>query len=284
MGFSKPQLISGLGEIAPRYDTLICDIWGVLHDGVSPFEGADEALKSFREGGGKVLLMSNAPRPAASVVARLDGIGTARHAYDTVLTSGDLVREEAAARGAAGQACHYIGPDKDSELLAGVALDFADPDAADFILLSGLRDDRTETPDDYAAEIEVWRAHDLPLICANPDRRVQFGKRIIYCAGAVAERYEQAGGNVVWLGKPHAPIYARAAEMLAAMRGDAGAALVVGDGPATDISGAAAAGLDALFITGGLTQQNGDASAEAIAERLARDDTHAAYAMHRLIW
>ena len=282
---SLPLLIKGLHEIANDYNAILCDVWGVLHNGHDPFAGADRALAQFREAGGKVLLLSNAPRPGTAVVARLDEIGVSREAYDDILTSGDVARALLADRGQQSQTCHHIGPAKDADLLAGIDIQFTGIDEADFILLSGMNDDTVDTPEDYLSAMDTWHARDLQLVCANPDRQVQFGDRVIYCAGAVAEIYEQNGGDVVWLGKPYQPVYERARAQLNDMLDAHPRILAIGDGPKTDIPGAQRAGIDALFISGGLASafQNLH-TAEQIGAVLDAENTHALAAMRHLVW
>ncbi|MDB2668690.1 TIGR01459 family HAD-type hydrolase [Alphaproteobacteria bacterium] len=283
------QIISGLSDISANYNAIICDVWGVLHNGQAPFRGADEALFAFRQAGGKVLLLSNAPRPAHAVASRLAEIGVRTDAYDDILTSGDAARTLLEQRGALGQKCFHLGPEKDADLVAGVDIEFCDLQDADFILMSGLYDDSVETPDDYAEAMANWMAHGKQLICANPDRLVQVGDQIIYCGGAVAELYENMGGDVVWLGKPYPAVYERAQTMLAKMLNtdiDSVHALAIGDGPKTDIPGAEQAGLDALFITGGLAGAMGRNldTVEDIAQVLNEENTHAAFAQRHLAW
>ncbi len=282
---SHPRLISSFSELADTYNAILCDVWGVLHNGRKPFEGADAALARFRERGGKVLLLSNAPRPGSTVTARLDEIGVSRDAYDDILTSGDVARALLAERGAQNQTCHHIGPAKDADLVEGLDIGFRDIDTADFILFSGMYNDTTETPDDYRAAMEKWHARKLQLVCANPDRQVQFGDSVIYCAGAVAEIYEKNGGDVVWLGKPYQPVYTEAVAKLESLLDEPARILAIGDGPKTDIPGAQGAGIDALFITGGLAGavQTLD-TAEEIAAVLTAENTTAMAAMRHLVW
>ncbi|MCH1541929.1 MAG: TIGR01459 family HAD-type hydrolase [Alphaproteobacteria bacterium] len=284
---SLPQMLSGFSEIAANYDALIVDIWGVLHNGRAPFAGVDTALKNYRETGGKVLLLSNAPRPGPSALKRLHAIGNSPDSYDDILTSGDAVRALMNEMGAQGQKICHIGPDKDADLMADLAVEFVDEDAADAILFSGMYDDDEETPDDYADMLARFRARALPLLCPNPDRTVMVGDKIIYCAGAVAELYEDMGGTVTWVGKPYPTVYARARAQLSDMTGvDAPRLLAIGDGPKTDILGAEAAGIDALFIAGGLAAASGADvnSPDAIAALLADENTKARYAMRHLVW
>jgi HAD superfamily hydrolase (TIGR01459 family) len=278
---------SGLAEIAENYDALIVDIWGVLHNGKKPFNGVDAALKNFRDTGGKVLLLSNAPRPGPSAVKRLAAIGNSHDGFDDILTSGDAVRALMRDMGKDDKKICHIGPDKDADLIADLAVEFVDEDTADAILFSGPYDDTTETPDDYADMLARFKARDLPLLCPNPDRIVQYGSQVIYCAGAIAEAYENIGGTVVWVGKPYPVVYARARAMLGELTGlESPRLLAIGDGPKTDILGAEAAGIDALFIGGGLAGASGANidTPEAIAAILAEENTQARYAMRHLVW
>ena len=282
-----PRLLDGFAEIAADYDAVLCDIWGVLHNGRAPFAGVDDALAAYRAQGGKVLLLSNAPRPGATALHRLDTIGNRRSSYDDILTSGDASRAKLNALGAQGQSCCHIGPDKDADLTDGLDIAITDMAEADVVLFSGMYDDINETPADYTALLTEMQARGLPMICPNPDRTVMVGDQIIYCAGAVAELYENMGGEVIWMGKPYPVVYQRAAAMLAEMCDrDSPRVLAIGDGPKTDIPGAEAAGIDALFISGGLAGASGAKidTAEDIAAVLAEENTRAAYAMRHLIW
>lgn len=286
-----PKILTGFSEIAADYDAVLCDIWGVLHNGQAPFDGVDDALEAYRAQGGRVLLLSNAPRPGDAALARLDAIGNRRTSYDDILTSGDATRAKLNELAQDGKSCCHIGPEKDADLITGLDIEFTEMGDADVVLFSGMYDDMTESPQDYAALLTEMQARDLPMICPNPDRTVQFGDKVIYCAGAVAEKYENLGGEVVWMGKPYPVVYARAQTLLAEMTGlDTPRVLAIGDGPKTDIPGAAAAGIDALFITGGLASAMAGASgakldtAEDIAAVLAEENTQSAYAMRHLIW
>ena len=284
---SLPQMLTGLADIAENYDALIVDIWGVLHNGQAPFEGVDAALLNYRQQGGKVLLLSNAPRPGTSAVKRLEAIGNSHDGFDDILTSGDAVRALMSDMGREGKKICHIGPQKDADLITDLEVEFVDEDAADAILFSGPYDDTTETPDDYGDMLARFRARNLPLLCPNPDRTVQFGDRVIYCAGAIAEAYENIGGEVVWVGKPYPVVYTRARAMLRHMTGlENPNLLAIGDGPKTDMPGAEAAGIDALFIGGGLASASGAdiENPEAIAAILAEENTQARYAMRHLVW
>lgn len=282
-----PEKIAGLREVSSGYDALLCDVWGVVHNGYALFPGVAEALQAWRKHCGPVLLLTNAPRPAKAVQRRLDRLDCPRDSYDGILSSGDAAREMLAQRGAAGQACHFAGAGKDVDMVNGIDIEFTPAEEADFILLTGMNNDMEETPEDYAEEIERWHSLKLPLICANPDRIVQIGEKVIYCAGALAEIYEKGGGEVIWLGKPHLPIYHTGLARLREMTGmEAPRTLAVGDGFKTDIPGANAAGLDVLFITGGLgeTLPQPPRTPENVAAILRDYDAHADYFMKHLIW
>jgi HAD superfamily hydrolase (TIGR01459 family) len=242
----RPRFVAGLRAIAGDYRALLCDVWGVLHDGVRSFPAAIAALTEFRAAGGKVALISNAPRPGSAVMAQLDRFGIPRTAYDDVITSGEVARSMLAERN--GIRVHHVGPDRDLPLYDGLSMQLVDEDHCELICCTGLVDDVTETPDDYAASIRRWRARDLPMLCANPDLVVERGDRLVWCAGAIAERYRAAGGETTVVGKPYPAIYESA---LAALDGTV-PVLAVGDGIETDVRGAVGAGVDVVFVTAGI--------------------------------
>ncbi|MCE7029567.1 TIGR01459 family HAD-type hydrolase [Jiella avicenniae] len=245
---AAPRRINGLSEIAGGYDAIFCDIWGVVHDGLARHAAAERALVAARAGGAKVVLITNAPRQAPGVIAQLDTFGFSREAYDAVVTSGDVTR---ALIGRADGPLFHIGPARDVDLFEGLDVErLNDPAAAKSVITTGLFDDESETPDDYRDLIAAFRQNDLPMICANPDIVVHRGERLIYCGGAIAWAYEEAGGTVSMAGKPYPPIYAEAHRL--AGTGDRSRILAIGDGLATDIRGANDAGLDVLLITGGI--------------------------------
>lgn len=259
-----PQILQTLAEIPPHYAAVYCDLWGCLHDGKAPFPAAVAALQAFRAGGGKVMLMTNAPRPRSAVVAQLDGLGVPRDAWDDVVTSGDAA-QYAMLAGAVGRRIHHIGAPKDEPFFSDFAGDlrgFAQGQPpivrvalaeAEGIVCTGLTDDLTETPQDYRAVLLHAKTLDLPMLCANPDIVVHFGDKLVYCAGALALAYEELGGTALYFGKPHPPIYDLARSRLATLGlRDGAEILVIGDGIATDIQGASSEGLDALFVTGGI--------------------------------
>ena len=279
---SAPPVIEQLSAVAGGYRALLCDAWGVIHNGVELFPGAAEALLRFRAERGPVVILTNAPRPSSIIPAQLDRLGLPRDAWDAVVTSGDATRAEIAKR-LPGRAFR-IGPGKDDGLYDDLDVAFAAVEDADFIICTGLEDELSEHPDDYRARLGPAAARGLPMICANPDVIVRWGGRLIWCAGALAQLYEQLGGAVVYGGKPHAPIYDLA---LAAASRAAGAAiekaqiLAVGDGLNTDIAGAAAQGIDAVYVSGDGGIHDGEAGP---AETLEKAELPAVAIMERFQW
>ena len=266
-------ILHGLSEIAERYDGFIVDLWGVLHDGVRAFPQAVDCLERLRERGKRVLILSNAPRRAAAVAARNAELGIPAHLCDAVVSSGEAAWQHLAARTdpwhrALGRRCHHLGPERDRGMREGLDYDFVDHlDAADFILATGALSfgDTLET---YAAFLDEALGRRLPMVCANPDLEVLRGARREICAGAIALGYEKLGGEVRYHGKPHAEIYATCLAMIE-MPAQARIA-AIGDSLRTDIAGARAAGIDGLFITGGLQGQalGADAAGNVDAARL----------------
>ncbi|MCX5512466.1 TIGR01459 family HAD-type hydrolase [Kaistia algarum] len=254
---TAPIRIQGLSEIADGYSAVLCDVWGVVHNGVRSFPAGREALARFRDGGGTVVLLTNAPRLSQPIIDQLRSLGVEDTSYDAVVTSGDVTRDLLAKRGKA-KALH-IGTDNHLPLYAGLDITLTDGLEADVICCTGLRDDEHESPDDYDEELKSYAARGLPMICANPDLVVERGNRFIWCAGSLAERYRSFGGTTLVAGKPHKPIYDAAlarAEVLRGMPIDRSRVLAIGDGAPTDLTGACGQGLDVLFVTGGIHAAN----------------------------
>jgi HAD superfamily hydrolase (TIGR01459 family) len=246
---SASSKLSGLSALAPDYDVILSDIWGVLHNGIAAFPTAVEALQQCREAGLKVVLISNAPRPSMQVREQLVRLGVPEDAYHEVITSGDVTRTMLVSRYDGCKVTH-IGPDKDRPLVAGLPIDFTDDADAEVCLCSGLIDDRNEGPDDYRDRLSALVERNIPMICANPDKVVELGDTLIYCAGALADIYEEMGGEVIILGKPHAPIYEAARQL--AGEPSLNRVLGLGDSMRTDLRGASEQGFDCLFLTGGI--------------------------------
>jgi HAD superfamily hydrolase (TIGR01459 family) len=246
-------LIDGLCTIADRYDVLLCDVWGVLHDGLVAFAPASDALMRFRRKGGTVVLVSNAPRPGESVAIQLDKLGVPRAAYDAIVTSGDLTRAVVEDRIA--QIVHHLGPPRDRPIFDGLDANFGPIERADYVVCSGFDDDDEETVEDYRSRLAAMRARNLLMVCANPDLVVERGDRLVPCAGAIALAYEEMDGEVYYAGKPHRPVYDEALRRSAALSGrdvPRRRVLAIGDAIRTDIAGAEGVGLDSLLVARGI--------------------------------
>ena len=293
------QITASLADISARYDAVFCDLWGCLHNGKTPFPAAVAALQAFRAKGGKVVLLTNAPRPKPSIVSQLDAMGLPRDAWDELVTSGDAA-QFALITGAVGRRVFHIGALKDEAFFTTFADDLAETVAAEppilrttlqeaeGIVCTGLADDLTETPDDYRAALLFGKTMDLPMLCANPDIVVDYGDKRIYCAGAIAQAYAEMGGRVFYFGKPHPPIYDLARRRLAALTGNEDAQILcIGDGITTDIQGGQSEGLDTLFITGGIAADQfgpdkSNPNKDLLENWLAAKQISATYAMSQL--
>lgn len=289
--------LSGLAQAQDRYDAFLCDIWGVLHNGERSFAPAVEALRELRGRGKVVTLITNAPRPMGEVAEQLDSLGVGADCYDAIATSGDVCATAIAAR-APGRPYH-IGPERDRPVfVAAAALVKRDVapvalEEADFAVCTGLVEDTRETPADYEAALAACRARNLTMICANPDLVVYRGEQLVYCAGALAERYEELGGEVEQAGKPYAPIYRMAIGLLERAYGkplDIDRILAIGDAIHTDIAGAANMGLDSLLITQGIHRvelhgpEAGAIDIEAYKQFVESHGLTPVYRMNRLVW
>lgn len=247
-----PRSIDALTDISGDYDVILCDVWGVLHNGVDAFVPAAVALAKARDAGKAVILITNAPRLAREVEASLETIGVPRASWDRLVTSGDVTRALIAE---GPRRVFHLGPDRDLALFDDLDAELVEEFEAQAVVCTGLFDDETEAPEDYADMLRRLRARDLPFICANPDIVVERGDRLIWCAGALARDYAQLGGRTLIAGKPHKPIYDAALDAAAEVLArpvPAERVLAIGDGILTDIKGAAAAGFDALFVTAGI--------------------------------
>ena len=286
-----PALPRGLSEIAQAYDALLCDVWGVIHNGREAYAAACDALARFQKERGPVVLISNAPRPSAALHAQLQGFGVPREAWTAFVTSGDATRLLLAER--APGPVWPLGPARDAPLYEGLGLSLVDDlEAAAFFVCTGPLDEETEVPEDYRARFRRGVQRGLDMICANPDRMVQKGDRLIYCAGALADLYQALGGRVLMAGKPHAPVYRCALEALDGLLGrtaDPKRILCIGDGVSTDVAGAQRQGLDCLFLWGGVHAADLGGPDEGpphtlAANFLVRHSAEAAFAMPELVW
>jgi len=248
-----PPVVDALAPFAARYDVFLCDVWGVVHNGVAAFPAASDALTRARAAGVTVVMVSNAPRPGTVVKKQVAHYGVSDSAYDDVVASGDVTRAELLAR--PGARIFHLGAERDLPNYESLDVTLVDLDEADLVVCTGPFHDETETPDDYRELLARIRARDLLFICANPDIVVQRGSRLIWCAGALAAIYDELGGKTVYAGKPYAPIYRLSLARAAALRGKevpVSKVLAIGDGIKTDLKGAAGQGIDCLFVTGGI--------------------------------
>lgn len=281
--------ISGLSDLAGRYDAVLSDVWGVIHNGVSAFPEAVDALRQFRQGGGRVVLITNAPRPSAPIIAMLDDLGVPRDAYDAIVSSGDATR--AMIGKYRGKAIHHVGPaTADDALYDGFDVRRTGADEAEVVVVTDLDTD-DDTPEMYRDRAKHWLSRKLPMICANPDRVVEHGDKIIYCGGALGDLYSAMGGMVHMAGKPYPPIYEEAfalAEKAAGRSLDKARVLGIGDSVRTDAAGAAQFGIDLLFITGSIHAAELDAfgkpDPQAIADLVAPSRARVAGYLPRLAW
>ncbi len=249
-----------LDRLSTDYPVWFCDIWGVVHNGHAPFDTSVAALARHRQQGGHVILVSNSPRTADGVVLQLNQIGVDPASYDAAVTSGDVTRDLMLRHG--GGKLYHLGAARDLSLFAGLDVERVPLDQAGAVICTGLVHDDIETPANYRDILADIRARNLTFICANPDKRVRKGNHLAYCAGALAELYEAMGGKVLMAGKPFAPIYDLARRKASSLADKGAKILAIGDGPETDILGAANQGIPCLYVTGGVRDHTEDMAAE----------------------
>ena len=277
--------IAGLREIAENYDAILCDVWGVLHNGQQYWPDAASALSAFRELGGVVVMITNAPRPRGPVLQQLMSLAVPDGVFDEVVTSGDVTRQLISELDGS---IYHLGPERDFTLYDGIDVSFSDPEEAVAVVCTGLFDDRSETPEDYVELLARLGKRGLPMICANPDLVVEYGDRLLWCAGALARDYAKIGGETRIVGKPHDPIYHYAIERVAEFLGRApekSKVLAIGDGLQTDIAGARNFGLNSLFISGGIhSGEYGGSNSNELERVLAENDADPVAWMPALNW
>ena len=254
-------MIDTMDGIAAKYAAILCDVWGVVHNGVRPFDDAIAALRRARAAGKPVVLITNAPRPWQEVRKQLAALGVAEDCWDRIVTSGDVTRDLIAA---GPRRVLHIGAERDLSLYDGLDVELVEEFEAAGVVCTGFEDDETQTPDDYAELLRRLRARDLPFVCANPDIVVERGDRLVWCAGAIARDYAQLGGRTQIAGKPYRPIYEaalRAAGEVAGRPVEVAEVLAIGDGMLTDVKGAADNGIDVLYVSSGIhAGEYGDAA------------------------
>ena len=287
---AAPPLLTSIAPLAPRYDVLLCDVWGVIHNGVTAYPAAVDALRRLRADGKSIVLITNAPRPGTVIEQQIAHYSVPRDCYDTIVASGDVARDELRRR--PGARVFHLGPERDLPNYDGLDLTLVDFDAADIVVCTGFFNDDVETPDDYRDMLAQIRARNLPFICANPDIVVERGDRLIWCAGALARAYEELGGEAVYAGKPHAPIYDLALRRAAEIRSapvDNRRVLAIGDGVRTDLRGAVLQGFDCVFVADGihaaeLDLDHGATDVHAAAHVFAEAGGMPVAVIRRLVW
>jgi HAD superfamily hydrolase (TIGR01459 family) len=265
----SPPIIEGAGPLLSACDVVFCDVWGVVHDGVTAYASAVAALERFRTMGGTVILISNAPMPADAVAPVIDEKGVPRTAWDAIVTSGDLSLAHVAERG--WKKIVKIEYDYDTSLFDRINARPADVAEAEGIVCVGMRDHLHETPEAYRALLQRALDRNLTFVCANPDLVVDVGGRIVYCAGTLAAMYEAMGGTVYWAGKPHPPIYDMARATAERLRGapvDPARILAIGDSVRTDIAGATGYGIASVFVACGIHRSDVMTGSHIDQERL----------------
>ena len=287
---SVPPILSHAGPLLERYGVIFCDVWGVVHNGVTAFEGACRALETFRAGGGTVILVSNAPVPKRRVADMLESRHVPQSAWDDIVSSGDIALAHVQKRGFTRLYC--IGPqDRDQALFGALTARSVSLQESEAIICTGLTDDRHEKPDDYRGLLEEALTLRLPFVCANPDLVVDVGGTLLYCAGAIADLYAHMGGAVYWAGKPHLNSYETAHHRAEALRDEnvpRGKILIIGNSLRTDMKGAETFGSDALFIASGIhrheTMDGISLSAKGLADLFVPGSPPAIGAMAELRW
>ena len=287
---SAPAFIDHFAPMARDYDVILSDVWGVVHNGVAATVPACDALARFRAGGGTVMLITNAPRAADVVRQFIDKLHVPHDAYDGIVSSGDVTRDVITHR--RGESVFHIGPKRDVSVFSELGIEsFAPPESAAFVVCTGLFDDDRERPENYRPLLTQLQQRGLMMVCANPDLVVERGDRLVYCAGAVADLYGSLGGEVLYAGKPYAPIYEMALAKAAAVRGQMPTrdrVLAIGDSVRTDLAGANSFGIDCLFVTAGIHaeelggRENPDA---ALLQKIFADaKSYPKAVMRRLVW
>lgn len=287
------QIITSLSEISDRYDALFVDLWGCVHNGVHALPEAVAALQAYRAKGGKVVLVTNSPRPRAGVMKQLVHFGVPDDAWDTIATSGDSARA-AMFRGIVGSKVHFIGQPGEEKFFEPIGvikdpvkIDMVPLAEAEGIVCTGPRDPMAD-PDVMRPEFLMAKQLGLKLLCANPDIVVDRGEVREWCAGALAKLYTEMGGESLYFGKPHPPIYDLARRRLAELGADVpdSGILAIGDGVLTDIAGAMGEDIDSLFISGGLaaaeTKTSHQPDPDALSNYLEKEKSAPTFAIGHL--
>ena len=273
--------INNFQDIEDNYDALICDVWGVIHNGRELFEGVNDCLVKFRSKQKPVVLLSNAPRPSKYIERMLNQLGLDRKSFNEIVTSGDMTMS-VLNESHYGSKCYHIGPDRDLNIFDGVNVSRVSFDEADFLFVTGLFDDEIEDENSYSSILDEAKKRNLKLICANPDIVVQRGEKLIPCAGAIAKKYEEIGGKAINIGKPFSPIFDKAVNLIKGINENQNPRIIViGDGLETDIKGANILKMDSLLVLGGLFASESERN---IIEVLKKKNIFPSYYTEELKW
>lgn len=279
--YENLQEVTNFSDISSNYNALICDIWGVIHNGQELFAGINECLINYKDNNGVVILLSNAPRPSSYVKSVLNDLGLSENCYDEIITSGDLTRKALNDK-VFGDNCYHIGPKRDLNIFDGTEVTRVDFKDADFLFITGLFNDEREDESDYIDLLNSAKDREMTLVCANPDLLVQRGRKLIPCAGLISKTYEEIGGSVVNIGKPFTPVFNEAIEMIKKYNSNKEQKiLVVGDGLETDIKGANMIGLDSILVLGGLFSNNSKAK---VLESIENKNIYPNYIIDEFNW
>ncbi len=290
MNSNDPQKLKGISEISDKFDVYFIDLWGVIHNGVQCYPEALKVLEKLKEQNKKIVLISNAPRPAAVVKVFLETIGLKSSGYDFLVTSGDITREYISLNSSK-KNFYHLGPTRDIDLFKDLNVTLTSKEECEEIICTGLVSDEEEKLQDYKILLEFFLNKKIPLICANPDEVVARGEKIVFCAGALANQYKQEGGMVRYFGKPYSEIYSFALKKIRAHKDFKDKkeinTLVIGDNIKTDIKGANLSNLDSVLILNGIYKdffRDGTVNFDQLKDSVNLKDVKINYFQEELAW
>jgi HAD superfamily hydrolase (TIGR01459 family) len=290
MNSHDPQKLKGISEISDKFDVYFIDLWGVIHNGVQCYPEALKVLEKLKEQNKKIVLISNAPRPAAVVKVFLETIGLKSSCYDFLVTSGDITREYISLNSSK-KNFYHLGPTRDIDLFKDLNVTLTSKEECEEIICTGLVSDEEEKLQDYKTLLDFFLNKKIPLICANPDEVVARGEKIVFCAGALANQYKQEGGVVRYFGKPYSEIYSFALKKIRAHKDFKDKkeinTLVIGDNIKTDIKGANLSNLDSVLILNGIYKdffRDGTVNFDQLKDSVNLKDVKINYFQEELAW
>lgn len=290
MNSHDPQKLKGISEISDKFDVYFIDLWGVIHNGVQCYPEALKVLEKLKEQNKKIVLISNAPRPAAVVKVFLETIGLKSSCYDFLVTSGDITREYISLNSSK-KNFYHLGPTRDIDLFKDLNVTLTSKEECEEIICTGLVSDEEEKLQDYKTLLDFFLNKKIPLICANPDEVVARGEKIVFCAGALANQYKQEGGMVRYFGKPYSEIYSFALKKIRAHKDFKDKkeinTLVIGDNIKTDIKGANLSNLDSVLILNGIYKdffRDGTVNFDQLKDSVNLKDVKINYFQEELAW